>query len=432
MSDTHEHSVAFVRTTEIPQQPAPMNAAGPVKWMRENLFPTWANALLTVAAIYVIYLILSATLPWIFGGLWTTSSLAECREVLQGKSAACFSVLTERWNQLLFGFKYPSDMYWRPTLALVLMFVALAPVLFFDLPRKLLIATILYPFIAYWLIWGGTVLTPIFALVGFAVGYVVYSRFVARNFALALSGGVAAAMVAWYIGSLIVSLIAPETPLLEAVPSRDLGGFMLNMMLGLTCVSLSVPLGIALALGRQSSMPLIKWICVVFIEFIRGVPLITLLFVASVMLAYFFPPEATVDLFLRVVIMITMFSSAYIAEVIRGGLAALPKGQYEAADSLGLDYAQAMRLIILPQALKISIPGIVNIAVGLFKDTTLVSVISMFDLVGMIRGPILASTDWNGVYWELLGFAALLFFVVCYGISQYSQWLERRLATDHR
>jgi general L-amino acid transport system permease protein len=432
MSDTHEHSVAFVRTTELPQQPAPMNAAGPVKWMRENLFPTWANSLLTVAAIYVIYLILSATLPWIFGGLWTTSSLAECREVLQGKSAACFSVLTERWNQLLFGFKYPSEMYWRPTLALVLMFVALAPVLFFDLPRKLLIGTVLYPFVAYWLIWGGTVFIPIFALAGFAVAYVVYSRFVAKNFALALFGGIAAAMVFWYISSFIVAAIAPETPLLEAVPSRDLGGFMLNMMLGLTCVSLSIPLGIALALGRQSSMPLIKWICVVFIEFIRGVPLITLLFVASVMLAYFFPPEATVDLFLRVVIMITMFSAAYIAEVIRGGLAALPKGQYEAADSLGLDYAQAMRLIILPQALKISIPGIVNIAVGLFKDTTLVSVISMFDLVGMIRGPILASTDWNGVYWELLGFAALLFFVVCYGISQYSQWLERRLATDHR
>jgi general L-amino acid transport system permease protein len=207
---------------------------------------------------------------------------------------------------------------------------------------------------------------------------------------------------------------------------------MLNMMLGITCVSLSIPLGIALALGRQSPMPLIKWICVIFIEFIRGVPLITLLFVASVMLAYFFPPEATVDLFIRVVIMITIFSAAYIAEVIRGGLAALPKGQYEAADSLGLDYAQAMRLIILPQALKISIPGIVNIAVGLFKDTTLVSVISMFDILGMIRGPILASTDWNGVYWELLGFACVLFFVVCFSISQYSQWLERRLATDHR
>ena len=432
MSDAKTDSVAFVRTKEIPQQPAPSNAAGPLKWVRDNLFATWPNALLTVAAGYVIFLILTSTLPWILGGIWTTSSLAECREVLQGKSAACFSVLTERWNQLLFGFKYPSEFYWRPTLALVLMFFALAPVLFFDLPRKLLIITVLFPFVAYWLIWGGTIFIPFFALVGFAVGYVVYARYVARNFALGFFGGVLGAVLTWYISGFIIGAIAPETPVLGAVPSRDLGGFMLNMMLGLTCVSLSIPIGIALALGRQSSMPLIKWICVIFIEFIRGVPLITLLFVASVMLAYFFPPEATVDLFLRVVIMITMFSAAYIAEVIRGGLAALPKGQYEAADSLGLDYAQAMRLIILPQALKISIPGIVNIAVGLFKDTTLVSVISMFDLVGMIRGPILASTDWNGVYWELLGFAAVLFFVVCYGISQYSQWLERRLATDHR
>lgn len=432
MSDTHAHSVAFVRETAIPPSPAPVNAAGPIKWMRDNLFATWANALLTVAAFYFLYIVLAATLPWIVGGLWTTGSLAECREILQGKSAACFSVLTERWNQLLFGFKYPDELYWRPGLAFVLLFFAAAPVLFFDMPRKFLAFTVLYPFIAYWLIWGGSILSPIVALVGFAAGYVAYSKLVTRNFAAGFFGSVAAAFVVWFIGGYIVGAVASENPMLEAVPSRDLGGFMLNLMLGVTCVSLSIPLGIALALGRQSSMPLIKWICVIFIEFIRGVPLITLLFVASVMLAYFFPPEATVDLFLRVVIMITMFSSAYIAEVIRGGLAALPKGQYEAGDSLGLDYAQSMRLIILPQALKISIPGIVNIAVGLFKDTTLVSVISMFDLVGMIRGPILASTDWNGVYWELLGFAALLFFVVCYGISQYSQWLERRLATDHR
>ena len=181
---------------------------------------------------------------------------------------------------------------------------------------------------------------------------------------------------------------------------------MLNIILGTVCVSLSVPLGILLALGRQSNLPVIRAICVVFIEFIRGVPLITLLFVANVVLAYFLPPGTNFDLILRVIIMITLFSAAYIAEVIRGGLAALPAGQYEAAGSLGLDYAQSMRLIILPQALKISIPGIVNVAVGLFKDTTLVSIISMFDLVGMIRGPILASTEWNGIYWELLGFAA--------------------------
>jgi general L-amino acid transport system permease protein len=432
MSDTHQHSVSFVRTESIPEREPPYSAAGPIKWVRDNLFSSPGYALLTIVSLYLIYLILSGTLPWILNGLWTTSSLAECREILAGTTGACFSVLTERWNQLLFGFQYPEEIYWRPGLAFILLFVAAAPVLFFDLPRKLLIFTALYPFIAYYLIWGGTILTPIVALAGCIAAGVVWKRFVAGSFAVGFFGAIAAALIVWSLGGLLITEEANETAMLQAVPSRDLGGFMLNMMLGVTCVSLSIPLGIALALGRQSSMPLIKWICVVFIEFIRGVPLITLLFVASVMLAYFFPPESSVDLFLRVVIMITMFSSAYIAEVIRGGLAALPKGQYEAADSLGLDYPQAMRLIILPQALKISIPGIVNVAVGLFKDTTLVSVISMFDLVGMIRGPILASTEWNGVYWELFGFAALLFFIVCYGISQYSQWLERRLATDHR
>ena len=432
MSDAHAHSVAFVRETALPPVAPPARETGVVKWLRENLFATWANAALTIAAIYVIYLILSPTVPWILNGVWDAGSLSECREILDGTTGACFAVLTERWPQLIFGFTYPSSEYWRPALAFVLMLVAFAPVLFFDLPRKMLLFTALFPFIAYWLIWGGTILTPIVALVGFVAAYVVFDRYSKQSFAAGFLGGIAAALVVWWVGGMLIPEGANDNAMLLAVPSRDLGGFMLNMMLGVTCVSLSVPLGIALALGRQSKMPLIKWISVIFIEFIRGVPLITLLFVASVMLAYFFPPESTVDLFLRVVIMITMFSSAYIAEVIRGGLAALPKGQYEAADSLGLDYPQAMRLIILPQALKISIPGIVNIAVGLFKDTTLVSVISMFDVLGMIRGPILASTDWNGVYWELLGFACVLFFVTCYGISQYSQWLERRLATDHR
>ncbi|MEM7718437.1 MAG: amino acid ABC transporter permease [Pseudomonadota bacterium] len=423
-------SVAFVRTAEIPPSPPPASETGIFKWLRQNLFATWGNALLSLVSLYAIYVVLTATVPWIVNGVWNTSSLAECREVLQGQVGGCFSVLAERWNQLLYGFKYPPEEYWRPNLALLLLIVAAAPVLFFDLPRKLLAFTAIYPFITYWLIWGGSILVPVVALLGFVGGYFVFDRFGKQNFAAGFLGAIAAAFVIWWLGGFVI----PEAgdTLLPAVPSRDLGGFMLNMMLGVTCVSLSLPLGIALALGRQSKMPLIKGICVIFIEFVRGVPLITLLFVASVMLSYFFPPESTVDLFLRVVIMITMFSAAYIAEVIRGGLAALPKGQYEAADSLGLDYPQAMRLIILPQALKISIPGIVNVAVGLFKDTVLVSVISMFDIVGLIRGPLLASTEWNGVYWELWLFSGLLFFVVCYGISQYSQWLERRLATDHR
>ncbi len=430
MTDTS--STAFVRHEQIPPSPPPSMAAGPVAWLRNNLFNGWFNTLLTIAAFWFLYQIAVFVVPWIVNGVWHTNSLRECREALDGVFGACFSVISERWNQLLFGIAYPSDQYWRPSIAFVLLFVAAAPVLFFDLPRKLLIFTGLYPFLAYWLIWGGTIWAPIFALVGFLAGYYAYAALVKDSFAKGMGAGVAVALLVWIGSGYIIPSIASDTPWLSAVASRDMGGFMLNMILGTVCVSLSLPLGILLALGRQSDMPIIKGICVVFIEFIRGVPLITLLFVANVVLAYFFPPGSNIDLILRVIIMITMFSAAYIAEVIRGGLAALPKGQYEAGDSLGLDYAQSMRLIILPQALKISIPGIVNVAVGLFKDTVLVSVISMFDLVGVIRGPILASTEWQGIYWELFMAASVLFFVICYGISKYSQWLERRLATDHR
>ncbi|AKO95684.1 MAG: amino acid ABC transporter permease [Marinovum algicola] len=431
MSDMHAHSVAFVRETMLPEQEPPASEVGVVHWMRENLFRGWANTLMTVIAIFVIYKIVAGAFPWFVNGIWSTNSLAECREILQGTTGGCFSVLTERWNQLLFGFKYPQDQYWRLILAFVLLGLAAAPVLFNKLPKQMLFFTGLYPFIGFWLIWGGTLLAPLVALAGFLVGFAAFKKVEHQSFAMGALAFLVAALVTWFLGGFAIRS-APGFLALEAVPSRDMGGFMLNMILGVVCVSLSLPFGILLALGRQSDMPIIKWICVVFIEFIRGVPLITLLFVANVVLAYFLPPGTTFDLIIRVIIMITAFASAYIAEVIRGGLAALPRGQYEAADSLGLDYAQATRLIIMPQALKISIPGIVNVAVGLFKDTTLVSVISMFDLVGMIRGPILASTEWNGVYWELWGFAVFLFFIVCYSISQYSQWLERQLQTDHR
>ena len=426
-----DQSVAFVRHETLPPSPPPASETGIVKWMRNNLFSSVTNSILTLAALYAIYSILSGSMPWILGGIWQAPSLQACREILAGDSAGCFAVLTERWHQLIFGFKYPQESYWRPTSAFILLIVAVTPVLFANLPRRMLILTGLYPFIGFWLIWGGTILAPLMGLLGFIVAFMVFQRLERSSFAMGVLSGLVAAIIVWTLGGYVSDAMAGFLAL-EQIPSRDMGGFMLNIMLGTVCVSLSLPIGILLALGRQSNMPIIKIICVVFIELIRGVPLITLLFVANVVLAYFLPPGTTFDLILRVIIMITMFSSAYIAEVIRGGLAALPRGQYEAGDSLGLDYAQSMRLIILPQALKISIPGIVNVAVVLFKDTTLVSVISMFDLVGMILGPILASTEWNGVYWELFGFASLLFFIICYGISQYSQWLERQLETDHR
>ena len=422
------NSNSFVRHEMLEERAPPVGEGGVLKWVRENLFSSVFNTIMTIIAVWVIYSITVGVAPWFLNGVWNAETTRECYEILDGVNGACFAVLQERFPQLIYGFKYPSTEYWRPNMATILLLVALAPVLFRRLPKRLLVFTVIYPFLAYWLIWGGSVLIPTVAFIGCCVGGVCYKRFSSGTFATAIILSLISAYLCWFLGGYLIAWNEAFLSL-KVVPSRDMGGFMLNLLLGTIAVSLSIPLGIALALGRQSNMPIIKWICVVFIEFIRGVPLITLLFVANVILAFFFPPETSIDLILRVIIMMTFFNSAYIAEVVRGGLAALPSGQYEAANSLGLDYSQSMRFIILPQALKISIPGIVNVSVGMLKDTTLVSIISMFDLVGMIRGPILSSTDWNGVYWELFGAAAAIFFVVCFTVSKYSQWLERQLET---
>ena len=422
------NSNSFVRHEMLEERAPPIGEGGVLKWVRENLFSSVFNTIMTIIAVWVIYSITVGVAPWFLNGVWNAETTRECYEILDGVNGACFAVLQERFPQLIYGFKYPSTEYWRPNWATILLLVALAPVLFRRLPKRLLVFTVIYPFLAYWLIWGGSVLIPTVAFIGCCVGGVCYKRFSSGAFATAIILSLISAYLCWFLGGYLIAWNEAFLSL-KVVPSRDMGGFMLNLLLGTIAVSLSIPLGIALALGRQSNMPIIKWICVVFIEFIRGVPLITLLFVANVILAFFFPPETSIDLILRVIIMMTFFNSAYIAEVVRGGLAALPSGQYEAANSLGLDYSQSMRFIILPQALKISIPGIVNVSVGMLKDTTLVSIISMFDLVGMIRGPILSSTDWNGVYWELFGAAAAIFFVVCFTVSKYSQWLERQLET---
>jgi general L-amino acid transport system permease protein len=376
MSSTR--NIAFVATGPIPTAAPPANTSGPVSWLRENLFDGVVNSILTLISVAAIVLLAPPLIDWaVLKSVWNATSLTECRQIIaathgEGVTGACWAVINERFNQFMFGF-YPSELYWRPILAFVLLFVALAPVLFNSLPRRMLWFSAVYPIIAYFLIWGGLGLEP--------------------------------------------------------VESAQLGGILLAVIIGVTGIAASLPLGILLALGRQSSMFFIKTVCVVFIEFIRGVPLITLLFVASVLLNYFLPPGTSFDLILRVVIMVTLFASAYMAEVIRGGLAALPTGQYEAADALGLNYWKATRLIIMPQALKISIPGIVNNFIGLFKDTTLVSVIGLLDPVGLLS-PIRADSSWNGILWELYLFVAVFFWIFCFSMSRYSMYLEGKLKTD--
>ena len=429
--------VSFSRDHMIAPETPPASEVGVIGWLRANLFSSWLNALLTILSIAAIYWLFDHIFPWFRHAVWNASSLTECRQIIaerwgEGASGACLAVLHQRWNQFLFGF-YPMDLYWRPTLAFALLLAALAPVLFTELPRRLLWASIAYPGIAYWLLWGGSLMVPLAIYAGLLAGWLAH-RIVGRvSTLLGVIAAIFATLIWWlYLAAPVGRALGDVLPFdLRPVSSKQFGGFMLSLVIGFTGIGFSLPMGILLALGRRSDMFLVHTLSVGFIEFIRGVPLITLLLVASYLLNIFMPPGTNFDIILRVIIMVTLFSAAYVAETIRGGLAALPRGQYEAADALGLDYWKAMRLVIMPQALKISIPNLVNNFISLFKDTTLVAIIALLDPIGLVTA-IRADSAWNGIVWELYGFVALVFFVCCYSMGRYSRYLERKLRTDHR
>ena len=475
----------FARTEMLPPLAPPVTERGAVKWLRENLFSGPFNTILTLVGLVVIYMLVSMALPWWLNSVWNAESLSQCREIVaatagEGASGACWAMIRERWHQFIFGF-YPPELWWRPVLAFGLLVAALAPVLFAGqkrnltmilcvvagyvvvamwlagapggafvaallllgallaasqvAPGRLLWFTALYPALCFWLLWGGSVWTPIVAMLGFAVMGAVYLALVGRfGPTTSAIAGVAAALLWWLfvdvpLTQALADMIGGG---LQSVDSDEFGGFLLAITIGVTAITFSLPIGILLALGRQSDMLIVKTLCVGFIEFIRGVPLITLLFTASLLLQYFLPPGTNFDIILRVIILVTLFAAAYLAEVIRGGLAALPRGQYEAADALGLDYWRAQRLIILPQALKISIPAIVSTFIGLFKDTTLVAFVGLMDPLKGVTQIVRADINWKGIYWEPYIFVGAIFFVICFGMSRYSMYLERKLKTDHR
>ncbi|MEM7291999.1 MAG: amino acid ABC transporter permease [Pseudomonadota bacterium] len=362
-----------------PSLPPPANTVGAIGWVRKNLLSSPTNIIITVLTIYFLYKLIPPMLNWLFfDAVISGGSRDECRAIAKAAGhdlGACWAFIGHRFELFVYGF-YPVEERWRVNLSFVLLLAALYPILFDSAPyRKYgLLFSLLSPVIICWLLIGG------FGL--------------------------------------------------KEVTTNLFGGLMLTMVVGVTGIVCSLPLGIGLALGRRSHMPAMRIVCVCFIEFIRGVPLITLLFVASTMLNYFLPPGTTFDLLLRVLIMVTLFSAAYIAEVVRGGLQAIPKGQTEAADAMGLKYWQSMRLIVLPQALKISIPGIVNTFIGLYKDSTLVIVIGMFDLLGIGRAS-LADTKWQGLSTEVYVFVAIFFFISCIAMARYSLYLEKKLHTGH-
>lgn len=370
----------LIKHKPLPNRPPPVSQSGVVKWAREHLFGSVTNTILTLISLYLLYLVIPPILNWaILDANLSGTDRSVCDANARG--GACWTFIKVRFVQIIFGLYYGvhQDQLWRPVLAFAMLGGLVTWLVLKFTPYKGYVAAftlLIYPIIAFALIHG-----------------------------------------AW------LGLPVAET--------SQWGGLMLTIILAGVGIVAALPIGIALALGRRSELPIVRSLSVTYIELWRGTPLITVLFMASVMLPLFFPSEVEFDKVLRALIGITMFQSAYTAEAIRGGLQAIPKGQFEAADALGLSYWKKMILIVLPQALKISIPGIVNTFIELFKDTSLVSIIGLLDLLNM-SNTAARSIEWKGYDIEAYIFAALLFWIFCYGMSRYSQNLEASLDRGHK
>ncbi len=372
----------YISAMPIVPLPAPISTRGPIGWMRANLFNSVGNAVLTVVfgalALYLIYGFAKFAL---FDATWVGLDREACVPKAGQAAGACWPMIEERLAYFVYG-SYPIDQRWRVDIVFLLGAIGLVWVLWLNAPRRDLAAGyffVLFPIAAFCLLYG-------FPLIG-----------------------------------------------LPKVDSDLWGGILVTFVISSAGIVAALPLGILLALGRRSKLPIVSIVSTIFIEIARGVPLITVLFVAKVMLGYFVPERFDPTLMVKALILVALFSAAYMAEVVRGGLQSIPKGQQEGASSLGLGYWQSMRLIILPQALRITIPGIVNTFIGGFKDTSLVLIIGMFDFLGTIQ---IALTDakWATPVSAPTGylFAAMFYWICCFGMSRYSRAVEMRLSVAHK
>ncbi|WP_158782009.1 amino acid ABC transporter permease [Pantoea sp. BAV 3049] len=357
-------------THETPQVPTTI-LSRTVSWARKNLFSSWGNTLLTLFCLWVLWAVIPPALNWlIFQANWIGSTRADCT-----KEGACWVFIHARFGQFMYGL-YPHELRWRINLALVIGLLSIVPMFLKILPRRglyIAVWAVAYPVIVWFLLYGG------------------------------------------FFG-------------LERVETRQWGGLTLTLIIASVGIAGALPLGILLALGRRSTLPVVRTLSIIFIEFWRGVPLITVLFMSSVMLPLFMSEGSTIDKLIRALVGVILFQSAYVAEVVRGGLQALPKGQYEAAESLALGYWRMQALVILPQALKLVIPGLVNTIIALFKDTSLVIIIGLFDLFSSVQQATVDPT-WLGMSTEGYVFAALVYWIFCFSMSRYSQYLEKRFHT---
>jgi len=353
--------------SEIAGLKAPEIKISALQWIKSNLFNGVFNSILTILTLVLLYKIVPPFIKWAFIDSFWFSTAAACRD----GEGACWSIIPANIRFIMFGF-YPHELHWRPLLSMIMM-----------------------------------------------VGLILYCKN-RDHWKKSL-------IYVWIAGLIVMGLLMKGGLLgLANVDSDQWGGLPLTLMLSVFGMVAAYPLGIFLALGRRSKMPAVKTVCIIYIELIRGVPLISLLFMSAVLFPLFFPQGVTVNKIIRAQAAIIMFTAAYIAEVVRGGLQAITRGQYEAAESLGLNYVQKMRLIILPQALKIVIPPTVGILISAFKDTSLVVIIALYEILKTTRTT-LSDPAWMGFSPEAYIFVALIYFVCCYSMSNYSRRLEREL-----
>jgi len=413
--------------------PAALNDRNPLTWLRANLFNGVGNSVTTIILLAGLAYIVPSFLNWaVFEAIYRPDAAA-CRAA----EGACWGMIGEKYRVMLFG-RYPFDEQWRPVAATV---VLIAMIAWSINPQRW----------GRWLLAAWLIAIPaILVLMGGEMSYVFIPLLVAAPLVLA---GLATPTIALVFAAVTTLLVAPTLlgwllavaggsgapvfnyptlpPIFTSVDTSLWGGLPLTLILATVGIVCSFPLAIALALGRQSELPAIKALCIGFIELIRGVPLITILFMASLMIPLFLPEGVNTDKLIRAQIGFILFAAAYVAEVIRGGLAAIPKGQYEAADALGLPYWYKTGFIILPQALKLVIMPMMNTFIGLFKDTSLVSIISMFDLLGAV-GIGMADPEWRAFHVEGLVFVAVIYFLFCYAMARYAENLEDQLNTNQR
>ena len=429
MSDTGNQ--AFVRETLVPERAAPVRTTGFVGFLRTRLFNTPTNILLTVLSALLIWVTVVPLIRFLLiDAVWTGSDRNACLAENAGHPVgACWPYVEAKFTQFVYGF-YPEAERWRANLTFVLGALLLLPLLIPRIPAKGINAClffIAFPVVAFFLLHGG-------GLTAFAASAAIVSILL-----FLLGGGtrtgwpaLGASLVFFAVVGLIIGLLG-DGGSLPIVDTRLWGGLLVTLVVSVTGIVTSMPVGIALALGRRSTIPLIRIFSIAFIEFWRGVPLITVLFFATYMLPLFVPANFTIDGLVRALIGIALFAGAYNAEVIRGGLQAIPRGQSEAASALGLPWWKTTSLIVMPQALRHVIPSLVNSFISLFKDTSLVSIVALFDLLGSVRASF-ADPVWATPTTLFTGFAfaGIIYFTFCFGMSRYSLFVERRLNAHRR